>query len=336
MVEGELERARMTGDVAVEFPLEGRRVWVAGHTGMVGAAMVRRLAQEGCEILAIDRRGMDLRRQKDVEGWLAANRPDVVVLAAATVGGIGANAARPAEFIYDNLAIAQNVIDGAWKAGVERLLFLGSSCIYPKMAPQPIPESALMTGPLEPTNEAYAVAKIAGVKLAQAYRAQYGASYISAMPTNLYGPGDRFDEAEGHVAPALMLRMLRARVEGEREVSVWGTGEPLREFLHVGDLADACATLLKQYDGETPINVGGGDEVSIRDLAAVIARVVGFEGRIRFDASKPDGTPRKLVDSAQIRALGWRPSFDLETGLRDAYFWLQAHRPDLMRPDIAA
>lgn len=318
------------------FPLEGRRVWVAGHRGMVGAALTRRLAMEGAEVVAIDRRGMDLRRQKDVEGWLAANRPDVVVLAAATVGGIAANAERPAEFLYDNLAIAQNVIDGAWKAGVERLLFLGSSCIYPKLAPQPIPEDALLTGPLEPTNEAYAIAKIAGVKLVQAYRAQYGARFISAMPTNLYGPGDRFDEAVGHVAPSLLLRMLRARLDGARQVTVWGTGAPSREFLHVHDLAEACVTLLRCYDGAGPVNVGGGAEVSIRDLAAIVARVVGFEGRIVFDRSKPDGTPRKLLDSSKIYALGWRPEIDLETGLRDAYFWLQAHRPDLLKRGVAA
>ena len=318
------------------FTLQGRRVWVAGHTGMVGAALVRRLETEGAEIVAISRQGMDLRRQKDVEGWLAANKPDVVVLAAATVGGIGANAARPAAFLYDNLAIAQNVIDGAWRAGVERLLYLGSSCIYPKHAPQPIPESALLTGPLEPTNEAYAIAKIAGLKLVQAYRKEYGARYISAMPTNLYGPGDRFDETNGHVAPALMLRMVRAKLAHAPEVTVWGSGRPQRELLHVADLAEACAVLLRRYDDDAPINVGSGEETSIADLARAIARVVGYTGRIVFDSSKPDGTPRKLLDSGRIRALGWRPAIDLESGLRDAYFWLQAHRPDLLERVRAA
>ncbi len=318
------------------YPLAGRRVWVAGHLGMVGAALVRRLAVEGAEILAISRGGMDLRRQKDVEGWIAANRPDAIVLAAATVGGIGANAARPAEFLFDNLAIAQNVIDGAWRAGVERVLYLGSSCIYPKHAPQPIPESALLTGSLEPTNEAYAIAKIAGVKLIQAYRAQYGAHYISAMPTNLYGPGDRFDETNGHVAPSLMLRMLRAKLAGASEVAVWGTGLPRRELLHVNDLADACALLLQKYDAPTPVNVGGGAEVSIAELAHTIAAVVGFKGRIVFDVTKPDGTPRKLLDSSTIHGLGWRPRIGLEDGLRDAYFWLQGHKPELLERARAA
>ncbi len=317
----------MSGDA---FDLAGRRIWIAGHRGMVGAALVRRFATEGAEVLAISRSGLDLRRQADVEGWLAANRPDVVVLAAATVGGIQANATRPAEFLYDNLAIAQNVIDGAWRAGVERLLFLGSSCIYPKHAPQPIPEAALLTGPLEPTNEAYAIAKIAGLKLVEAYRKQYGARYISAMPTNLYGPNDRFDEAGGHVAPSLMLRMLRAREAGLPEVRVWGTGRPMREFLHVDDLADACALLLKRYDGPVAVNVGGGAEVSIQTLAETIARVVGYRGRIVFDPAMPDGTPRKLLDSSLAYELGWRPAIALEDGLRDAYAWLAAARPDLI------
>jgi len=318
------------------FPLKERRVWVAGHMGMVGSALVRRLEIEGAEILAIGRQGMDLRRQKDVEGWLVANRPDAIVLAAATVGGIGANAARPAEFLFDNLAIAQNVIDGAWRAGVERLLYLGSSCIYPKMAPQPIPEAALLTGPLEPTNEAYAIAKIAGVKLVQAYRAQYGAKFISAMPTNLYGPGDRYDEENGHVAPSLMLRMLRAKLAEAPSVTVWGSGLPLREFLHVNDLADACAVLLRRYDEPEPINVGSGAETSIAELAHTLARVVGYRGEIVFDPAKPDGTPRKLLDSSRIRALGWEPRIDLESGLRDAFFWLQGHRPDLLERVRAA
>jgi len=303
---------------------------------MVGGALMRRLAMEGAEILAISRQGLDLRNQKDVKGWLDANQPDVVVLAAATVGGIGANASRPAEFLYDNLAIAQNVIDGAWQAGVARLLFLGSSCIYPKLAEQPIAETALLTGPLEPTNEAYAIAKIAGLKLAEAYRTQYGAHYISAMPTNLYGPGDRFDEVQGHVAPALMARMVRAKVEAQREVVVWGTGAPLRELLHVADLADACVTLLKFYDDAAPVNVGSGAEISIGALAKLIAKVVGYKGGIVFDAAKPDGTPRKLVDSRRMRALGWEAQVDLETGLRDTYFWLQANRPELFVRDVAA
>ena len=304
-----------------DFPLEGRRVFVAGHRGMVGSAIARVLRQRGCEVLTAPRPGVDLRRQEEVERWMRSERPDAVFLAAARVGGILANSTRPAEFIYDNLAIQSAVIESARRAGVGKLLFLGSSCIYPKMAPQPITEEALLTGPLEPTNEWYAVAKIAGIKLCQAYRRQYGCNYVSLMPTNLYGPGDNFDLRSAHVIPALMHKMHEAKVSGGAEVVVWGSGTPRREFLHVDDLADAAVHLMEVYSGEEPINVGTGRDVTIAELARTIREVVGFHGRLAYDRSKPDGTPRKRLDVTRMARLGWRAKIDLPPGLADTYRW---------------
>ncbi|HEX9768780.1 MAG TPA: GDP-L-fucose synthase [Kiloniellales bacterium] len=303
------------------YPLDGRRVWVAGHGGMVGAALVRRLAREDCEILTVDRAQVDLRRQSEVEDWLAEARPEAVVVAAATVGGILANASRPAEFIYDNLAIETNVIHGAWRSGVEKLLFLGSSCIYPRDAAQPMTEEALLTGPLEPTNQWYAVAKIAGLKLCQAYRREHGCDFITAMPTNLYGPSDNFDLASSHVVAALMRKAHEARIAGDGALTVWGTGRPRRELLYVEDLADALVFLLRNYSGEPHVNVGTGKDIAISDLAALIAEVVGFDGALTFDPSKPDGTPRKLLDVSRLTALGWSPSTSLRDGLTATYRW---------------
>jgi GDP-L-fucose synthase len=307
------------GWLETPFDLSGRRVWVAGHRGMVGGATVRRLAWEGCEVLTVTREELDLRRQGDVERWMATHKPDVVILAAAKVGGIGANMAAPAEFLYDNMMIEGNVIHGAHKAGVEKLLFLGSSCIYPKEAALPIAEGALLSGALEPTNEAYAVAKIAGLKLCQAYRAQYGADFIAAMPCNLYGEGDRYDEAGSHVIPALISKAHAAKVAGADEMVVWGSGQPLREFLYVDDLADGLVFLLKGYAGAQHVNIGSGDEFSIGDVAAMVCEVVGFEGGLVFDEGKPDGTLRKVMDSGRIKGAGWMPSVSFKEGLGRAY-----------------
>lgn len=296
--------------------LRNKRVFVAGHNGLVGAAMVRRLGAEDCHVLTAPRAQLDLRVQADVADWFARERPDIVVLAAARVGGIGANAAYPADFIHDNLMIEANVMHAAHAAGVEKLLFLGSSCIYPRDCPQPIREEYLMTGVLEPTNEAYALAKIAGIGLCRSYRRQYGHDFIAAMPCNLYGPGDRYDEAGSHVIPALILKMHQAA----GPVTLWGTGSPLREFMYVEDLADALVFLLRHYSAEAPINVGSGQEVSIAHLAGLVAAVTGYEGAIRFDETRPDGTPRKLLDCARLKALGWaRDMMPLRDGLRLAY-----------------
>ncbi len=303
------------------FPLAGRRVFVAGHRGMVGSALLRRLAAEKCAVLTARRSEVDLRRQEQVERWFAAERPDAVFVAAATVGGILANDTRPAEFIYDNLAIATNVVEAARRGGVQKLLFLGSSCIYPRLAPQPMAEEALLTGPLEPTNQWYAVAKIAGLKLCAAYRRQYGADFITAQPTNLYGPGDTYDLAASHVVPALIAKTHQAKLAGAPEVEIWGTGTPRREFLHVDDLADALIFLMEQYSGENHINVGCGEDVSIRELAELIAEVVGYEGGFRYAFEKPDGAPRKLLDVTKLTALGWQPRIPLRAGLEDAYRW---------------
>ena len=300
------------------YPLTGKRIYVAGHGGMVGKALVRRLEREDCEILTAPR-SLDLREQALVRDWFDANRPDAVLLAAARVGGILANSERPGEFLYDNLAIAANVIEAARKAEVTKLLFLGSSCIYPKHTDQPITEEALLTGALEPTNEAYAVAKIAGLKLAAAYRRQYGCDFISAMPTNLYGPGDNYHPTGSHVIPGLIRRFHEAELAGDDEVAIWGSGMPLREFLHVDDLADACIFLLERYSGETHVNVGFGQDIAIRDLAELVAETVGYKGTITCDTSKPDGTPRKLLDSSRLRSLGWQPKIGLKEGLADAY-----------------
>jgi GDP-L-fucose synthase len=308
------------------FSLAGRRVWVAGHRGLVGSAIQRRLAREDCDVLNVDRSGVDLRRQADVEAWMADQRPDVVVVAAAKVGGILANSTRPAEFIYDNLAIEANIIEGARRVSVAKLVFLGSACIYPKLAPQPMPETAMLTGPLEPTNEWYAIAKIAGIKMCQAYRAQYGLDFISAMPTNLYGPGDNFDLASGHVLPALLRKVHEAKTAGEKTVEIWGSGKPLREFLYVDDCADAVVFLLKHYSGNEHVNVGSGEETSIAALARTIAEVIGYTGKFHYDKSKPDGMPRKLLDVAKLTAMGWRARTGLADGIRWTYDWYLKNR----------
>ncbi len=300
------------------YDLSGKRIWVSGHNGMVGSAIIRRLAGENCEVLTSDR-SIDLRDLHLVKGWMKDNRPDAVIIAAARVGGIMANNTQPADFIYDNTMIAANQVHAAHEAGVEKLMFLGSSCIYPKHAPQPISEDALLTGPLEPTNQWYAVAKIAGIKLCQAYRAQYGDDFISVMPTNLFGPGDNYDLTTSHVLPALLRKMHEAKIAASEKMEIWGSGNPLREFMHVDDLADACVFLLKRYSAAEHINVGSGIETSIRDLAKNIAQIVGFEGKLVFDKSKPDGTPRKLMDSKRLHALGWTPSISLEDGIRRVY-----------------
>jgi GDP-L-fucose synthase len=301
------------------FAIAGKRVWVAGHTGMVGAALLRRLAVENCTVLTAMRQDADLTRQAEVESWMERERPDVVVIAAARVGGILANDSYPADFLYDNLMIEANIIHAAQRTGVKRLLFLGSSCIYPRLAPQPMAEESLLTGPLEPTNEWYAIAKIAGIKLCQAYRRQHGADFISAMPTNLYGPGDNYDLATSHVLPALIRKAHESRQRGSKELVIWGTGTPLREFMHVDDCADALVFLLKHYSADEHINVGTGEEISIRDLAQLVAEVVGFEGRIIADPSRPDGTPRKLMDTSKLHRLGWRSSIALRDGIARTY-----------------
>ncbi len=303
----------------VPFELADQRVFVAGHSGMVGSAIVRRLASERCTVLTADRATLDLSRQSEVESWFATARPDVVVIAAARVGGIEANRSMPAEFLYDNLVIEANLIHAAWKAGARKLLFLGSSCIYPRDAPQPLSEDALLTGPLEPTNEWYAIAKIAGLKLAQAYRRQYGADFISLMPSNLYGPGDNYHPEHSHVSAALIRRFHEAKVVRAGEVVVWGTGTPRREFLFVDDLADACVFALKRYSDEGWINVGTGEDVTVADFAKLVARTVGYAGEVGFDASRPDGTPRKLLDTAKLSALGWSPKIALPEGLSITY-----------------
>ncbi|MEO8113423.1 MAG: GDP-L-fucose synthase [Phenylobacterium sp.] len=305
----------------VLFPLAGKRVWIAGQNGMVGSALTRRLARENCELLNLDRGAVDLRRQAETEAWLADARPDAIFLAAARVGGIAANDRLPGEFLYDNLMIEANIIEAARRAGVAKLLFLGSSCIYPKLAPQPITEEALLTGPLEPTNEWYAIAKITGLKLALAYRRQYGCDFISAMPTNLYGPNDNFDLETSHVLPALIRKAHEAKARGAAELVIWGTGTPLREFLHADDCADALVHLMKTYSGDSHVNVGSGEEVTIRELAALIAEVTGFQGRIAYDPSRPDGTPRKLLSSARLRSVGWTPKISLREGVAQTYSW---------------
>jgi len=298
-----------------------RRVWIAGHRGMVGSAIVRRLAGEDVELLTVERKDLDLREQPAVRQWVAKAKPDIIILAAATVGGILANDSYPADFLFDNLAIETNVIHAAHLTNVERVVFLGSSCIYPKLAPQPISEEALLTGPLEPTNEWYAIAKIAGLKLCQAYRRQFGRPYISVMPCNLYGPNDNFDLSTSHVLPALIRKFHAAKTAGKTEVVVWGTGTPKREFLYVDDLADAIVFLMDRYNGVEPINCGAGYDVTIRELAEMVGKVTGFEGTLIFDQTKPDGTPRKLLDSTRLAALGWQPKTRLEDGVRAVYRW---------------
>lgn len=301
------------------FELRGKRIWVAGHTGLVGSALCRALSSFNADILTVFHRDLDLCRQSDVEDWMQEYHPDVIILAAAKVGGIAANSESPADFLYQNMAIAQNVIHQASLQKVEKLVYLGSSCIYPKFAAQPISEDALLTGSLEPTNEAYAIAKIAGVKLCQFYRQQYGCDFISLMPCNLYGPGDHWDLSDGHVIPSLLTRLHHAKDSQQDEVQIWGTGSPLREFLYSDDVVGAILMALQEYSDGTPLNVGSGQEISIADLAALIKKVVGYSGRLIFDPSKPDGTPRKVLNSDRLRALGWKPRVDLEDGLKLSY-----------------
>jgi GDP-L-fucose synthase len=307
------------------FDLAGKRVFVAGHRGMVGSAIVRRLANEQCDLLTVGRDQLDLIDQAAVRAWFAHEKPDAVFLAAAKVGGILANDSFPADFLYDNLMIEANVIEAAFRANVGKLLFLGSSCIYPKLAAQPIREDALLTGPLEPTNEWYAVAKIAGIKLAQAYRRQHGRDFISAMPTNLYGPGDNFDLQSSHVLPALIRKAHEAKLAGAASFTIWGSGTPRREFLHVDDLADACVFLMQRYSDDEHVNVGFGDDIAIIGLADLVAQIVGFEGTIERDVSKPDGTPRKLMDSSRLREMGWSPRIALADGIAASYRWFLEH-----------
>jgi GDP-L-fucose synthase len=304
---------------SIPFELKGKTVFVAGHRGMVGAALVRRLAQEDIELQTVARSEVDLRDQAAVFDWFAGKRPQVVFLAAAKVGGIVANDTLRGEFLYDNLIIAANVIHAAYLHGAEKLMFLGSSCIYPRLAPQPLREDSVLTGPLEPTNEPYAIAKIAGIKLAEAYRSQYGCDFISVMPTNLYGPGDNYHPEYSHVVAALIRRFHEAKLSGASNVVVWGTGTPLREFLYVEDLADACIYLMKNYSGDQLINIGTGEDISIAEFTRVVATVVGYAGEVSFDPSRPDGTPRKWLDVSRLTGLGWHARTPLKDGIKLAY-----------------
>ena len=310
------------------------KIFVAGHRGMVGSALVRRLESEGFSNLVVrDRSKLDLREESAVVSFFAEEKPAVVILAAAKVGGIKANNDHPVEFLLENLRIQNNVIRSAYENGARKLLFLGSSCIYPKLAPQPIPESALLSGPLEPTNEAYAVAKIAGIKLCQAYAREHGANFISVMPTNLYGPNDNFDLETSHVLAALLRKAHEAKARKDRELIVWGSGKPRREFLHVDDLASACALLLEKYDSSEIINVGCGEDISIRELAELVCDVVGFDGELTWDRDKPDGTPQKLLDVTKLRALGWKPSIPLRDGIARTYQWFRTNCAPIGRKD---
>lgn len=314
----------------MSFDLKGKKIFVSGHRGMVGSATVRRLEQEeGVDILTASRADMDLTRQDEVEKWMAANKPDVVFVTAAKVGGILANDTYPAQFIYENLMIEANLIHSAYKNDVEKLVYLGSSCIYPKMAPQPIPEDALLTGPLEPTNEWYAIAKIAGIKLCQAYRKEYGCDYISGMPTNLFGPNDNFDLKNSHVLPAIIRKVYDAKQSGQKSIEIWGTGSAKREFLHVDDCADAMIFLLKNFSGPDHINIGSGEDLSILELTKLIMDVVGYDGEIVHDLSKPDGTPRKLMQVDRLKGLGWEPKYSLRAGVENAYQWFLDNRESI-------
>lgn len=309
---------------------KGAKIYVAGHRGLVGSAIIRRLQRAGYANLVFrTSRELDLREQQAVREFFAAEKPEYVILAAAKVGGILANDSYPAEFIYDNLMMEANVIDSSYRHGVKKLLALGSTCIYPKMAPQPLKEESLLTGPLEPTNEWYAVAKIAGIKLCQAYQRQYGCRFITAMPTNLYGPGDNFDLEKSHVLPAMIRKFHEAKLSGAETVTLWGTGSPRREFLHVDDMADACLFLMQHYDDPEIINIGVGQDIPIAELAEIVRGVVGFEGRIEYDSSKPDGTPRKLVDTSKINALGWKARIGLREGIEQTYRWFLEHVGEL-------
>lgn len=313
----------------MSYDLAGKRIWVAGHGGLVGSALLRRLSGEGATLQTADRKTLDLTDQRAVEAWVAKNRPHAVFAAAAKVGGILANSQSPADFLYQNLAMELNIIHASSRYGVEKLLFLGSSCIYPRDTAQPIREEQLLSGPLEPTNEAYALAKIAGIKLCQSYRRQYGCNFISAMPTNLYGPNDNFHPEHAHVPAALISRFHHAKESNLPKVAVWGTGEPRREFLFVDDLADACVFLVKEYSGELPINVGTGEDVKIKEFAETVKDVVGFKGELVFDSSLPDGTPRKLLDVRRLTELGWRAATPLREGLELTYRWYLAHLDNL-------
>jgi GDP-L-fucose synthase len=315
------------------YSLKGKRVWVAGHEGMVGSALVRRLRQEDCALATASHHDVDLRRQQQVEEWIEKEQPQAVFLAAAKVGGIAANMTRPVDFLYDNLAIACNVIHAAAATGVEKLLFLGSSCIYPKFAEQPIKEDELLRGPLEPTNECYAIAKIAGLKLCQAYRRQQGCDFISAMPTNLYGPRDNFDLDSSHVIPALIRKAHEAKINREPELVIWGSGCPRREFLHVDDAADALVHLMTHYSGVSHVNIGSGSDMTISELASLIAKVVGFRGGITTDETKPDGTPRKLLDVSKLTKLGWKPKIGLKEGIASTNRWYLDNFPQQRRTD---
>jgi len=310
----------------MSYSTAGKKIWVAGHRGMVGSALVRQLQKENCAILTVGRDDLDLRDAAAVQAWMRAKEPQAVILAAAKVGGIVANDSWPADFLYDNLAIENAIIHGAFETGVQKLLFLGSSCIYPKFARQPITEDALLTGPLEPTNEWYAIAKIAGIKLCQAYRRQHGRDFISAMPTNLYGPGDNFDLTSSHVIPALMRKTHEAKNSGALSMVIWGTGTPRREFLHVDDCANALIFLLKNYSGDSHVNVGSGSDVTIDELARLVMKAVGFDGSLEHDPSKPDGTPRKLMSNERLAGMGWNPRIALPDGLKSTYQWFLAYQ----------
>ncbi|KYG24604.1 GDP-L-fucose synthase [Bradyrhizobium sp. AT1] len=304
---------------SVPFELKGKRVYVAGHRGMVGSAIVRRLAREDVNLVTVERRELDLCNQAQVFDWFAKVRPQVIFLAAAKVGGIVANNTLRAEFIYDNIAIATNVIHAAHMHHAEKLMFLGSSCIYPKLAPQPLREDSMLTGPLEPTNEPYAIAKIAGIKMAEAYRSQYGSDFVSVMPTNLYGPGDNYHPELSHVVAALIRRFHEAKLSDAKTVEVWGTGTPLREFLYVDDMADACVYLMKTYSGAGLVNIGTGKDIAVAEFARLVADIVDYNGEIAFDTTRPDGTPRKLLDVSCLEGLGWRAKTSLTEGLKQAY-----------------
>lgn len=307
------------------FELKAKRVWVAGHRGMAGSAIIRRLAREECEVVTVGHSELDLMRQEDVYAWMKEQQLDAVFMAAATVGGILANSTRPADFLYNNLVMAANVIEGARLNGVKKLLFLGSSCIYPRLAPQPMREEMLLSGALEPTNEGYAIAKIAGIKLCQTYRRQYGCDFVSVMPTNLYGPGDRYDAQSGHVVAALIMKIHTAKMANHPTVELWGSGMPRREFLFADDLADACVFVMKNYSGELFLNVGTGRDMTILELAECIARIVGWQGTFTFDPSKPDGMPRKVMDVSRLTQLGWTAPTNFETGMAQAYRWYVAN-----------
>jgi GDP-L-fucose synthase len=314
--------------MAPQFEIAGKSIFVAGDQGLVGRAVVRRLIREDAKLVAASRSELDLRDQAATKAFLKEMSPDIVIVAAATVGGILANSTYPVDFLNDNLLIESNLISGAHECGIDRLLFLGSSCIYPREAPQPMREDALLTGPLEPTNQWYAIAKIAGIMLCRAYRAQYGRSYIAAMPTNLYGPGDSFDLNASHVIPALMRKIDTATRKGRPTVEIWGTGTPLREFMHVDDLADALIFLLKAYDDEEHINVGSGQEITIAELAELLTEVIGYKGKLVFETSRPDGPPRKALDCTRLASLGWKPRYDLRSGLTQTYDWYRVEFGD--------